>query len=113
MFAHRRSATGVIEFLRLLRSKIPAYEPFYLSGQYSGAVEISSSRTTQPKQRGQSEPIYQNPPQTGPTRRATGTSQSLSNSMTYQESELSVSSPPKKSAMRRPSMMKSEQLLKQ
>lgn len=34
-FATRKSTTLAIEFLRLLKVRLPAYEPLYLAGQYS------------------------------------------------------------------------------
>jgi hypothetical protein len=44
-FATRKSAAQVVDFLRLLRVRIPAYEPLYLSGQYS-VDPVSQARLT-------------------------------------------------------------------
>jgi hypothetical protein len=141
-FASRRSSSMAIDFLRLLKVRLLAYEPLYLSGQY--AVDpVSQARLTAQLSTTQTRPTNRDhdlppppppftasavapPPFTSssasmtssarkPSMALSSGSQPLSPSSTAQftsTSAMTSTGSESGGAARRPSMMKSQQLLK-
>jgi hypothetical protein len=125
-FASRRSSTLAIDFLRLLKARLLAYEPLYLSGQYSVdpvsqarlTAQLSTSQTRSTTRDNDPPPLP--PPSAPPPPSASFSTSSRKPSMSMSQSTSSLSQFASTSATstsepgptRRPSMMKSQQILK-
>lgn len=132
-FSTRKSASLAIDFLRLLKVRLPAYEPLYLAGQYS-VDPVSQARltahlsSTQSTKNNSNQDISPNNSINGNTSSDSMSSsrkksiavsnnnstQSLSSSSSLSNtaSLSSTTNNTGEHASRRPSMMKSQQLLK-
>lgn len=134
-FSTRKSATLAIDFLRLLKVRLPAYEPLYLAGQYS-VDPVSQARltahlsSTQSIKNNSNQDISSNNSINGNTSSDSSMSssrkksiavsnnnstQSLSSSSSLSNTaslSSTTNNTPGEHASRRPSMLKSQQLLK-
>jgi hypothetical protein len=123
-FASRRSSSLAIDFLRLLKVRLLAYEPLYLSGQYSVdpasqarlTAQLSSSQTRSVSASINNNDLPPPPPPNSSSRKQSmslTSSHSVSSAPPFSATLLSSSSSSAPSEpMRRPSMMKSQQILK-
>ena len=132
IFSTRRSAERVVEYLRSLRAKLQAYEPLYLAGQYSvdpaaqarTASHLSTARpsssashededmSTMTASAYRRKSMHLHTMSHNPASSSTSTISSGSNNKSLNGSMNTSTATDTSKSMRRPSMMKSEQLLK-
>mmetsp|Transcript_8957 Transcript_8957/g.13466 ORF Transcript_8957/g.13466 Transcript_8957/m.13466 type:complete len:541 (+) Transcript_8957:105-1727(+) len=107
IYATRKSGQKVIEYLRMLRAKLPAYEPFYLSGQYNNDAGRQARASAFLASSGAPPPV----PELSDT--TSTPARSRQNSGRFSTSSHGANVEPGGPRNRRPSMIKSEKILKE